>query len=185
MLHPKRQPARTHHVKTADGLHTLHVQEYGDAERASCSVCYFHGGPGGGTPPDTARLFDPETIHLIVFDQRGCGRSVCDDRLRANTTEILIEDIEMVRSALCIERWGIMGSSYGSLLVALYAARHASRVSWALLHGVFLGSRVLATSCRIYAENATGAWCHLAKATPPILGSSLSDFLASGKYPSV
>ena len=141
MLHPKRQPARTHNVKTADGLHTLHIQEYGDVDRASCSVCYFHGGPGGGTPPDTSRLFDPETFHLVVFDQRGCGCSACDDRLRANTTDLLIQDVEMVRTALGIERWGIMGSSYGSLLVALYAARHAARVSWALLHGVFLGSR--------------------------------------------
>ena len=131
-------PRRTHQVAVAAD-HVLHVAEYG--VETGKPVLYLHGGPGGGTPPDAPRLFDPEVYRAIVFDQRGCGLSTCPDRLRNNTTDGLIADIEAVRTTLGIERWGVMGSSYGSLLTALYAARHGSRVQWALLHGVFLGSR--------------------------------------------
>ena len=142
MMHPKRQPSATHRVVTADGIHTLHVREYGDRQHARAgTVVYLHGGPGGGSPPDTARLFDPEAFHVITFDQRGCGLSECEDRLRSNTLDLLVQDVETIREALAIDKWGVMGSSYGSLLTVLYAARHAARVSWALLHGVFLGSR--------------------------------------------
>ena len=141
MLHPRRKPTRSQLVPSADGLHSLAVSDYGPIEAdAHHTVCYLHGGPGGGTPPDVPRLFD-EHIHLVVFDQRGCGQSVCANRLRANTTELLLEDVETVREALGIEKWGVMGSSYGSLLATMYCARHAPRVSWALLHGVFLGSQ--------------------------------------------
>ena len=127
-----------HTVPVADGQHALCVREYGAAE--GVPIVYLHGGPGGGTPPDVHRLFDPEVFRVILFDQRGCGRSSCEDRLRDNTTGHLLGDIEAVRTALGIERWAVMGSSYGSLLAALYAARHAARVRWVILHGVFLGS---------------------------------------------
>jgi pimeloyl-ACP methyl ester carboxylesterase len=150
MWHPKRQPSGTRRVPTADGHHTLFVCEYGDKTRSRASVVYLHGGPGGGSPPDIARLFDPETYHLVVFDQRGCGKSECGDRLLANTLDLLVADVETVREAIGVTEWGVMGSSYGSLLAALYAARHAAHVSWALLHGVFLGSR--AEVSWLYAE---------------------------------
>ena len=102
-------------------------------------IVYLHGGPGGGIPPDAPRLFDPETFHIVVFDQRGCGNSKCGNRLKANTTDRLVEDAETVRNTLGIDRWIVMGSSYGSLLAVLYAARHPSSVRSVLAHGVFLG----------------------------------------------
>ena len=139
MLHSKASPLRTHAVTTVDGLHVLHVAEYGSP--GGSPVVYLHGGPGGGIPADAPRLFDPSVFHVIVFDQRGCGRSTCADRLRANTTDSLISDVETVRTHLGLERWGVVGSSYGALLTALYCARHASRVAWAIVHGAFLGTR--------------------------------------------
>jgi proline iminopeptidase len=139
MWHRRSAPLRTHSLRTLDGLHELHVAEYGAAGGAP--VLYLHGGPGGGTPPDTPRLFDPDVFRLVTIDQRGCGRSVCADRLSGNTTDLLIADAEMVRSALGIERWGVVGSSYGALLTALYASRHAAHISWAVVHGAFLGTR--------------------------------------------
>ena len=130
-------PRATHEVPVLEG-HVLHVTEYGTPD--GIPIVYLHGGPGGGTPPDARRLFDPERFRVVLFDQRGCGKSVCSDRLYGNTTDRLVADVEKVRAALGIECWAVMGSSYGSLLTALYAVRHPSRVRFALLHGVFLGS---------------------------------------------
>ena len=138
-MHPKHAPTSTLLLPTRDGLHELHVAEYGAS--GGTPIVYLHGGPGGGTPPDVPRLFDPAVFRLVTFDQRGCGRSRCADRLLANTTALLIDDVEAVRCRLGIERWAVFGSSYGSLLVALYAARHSARVTFAIAHGVFLGTR--------------------------------------------
>ena len=125
----KSTPARKEHTIVVSGGHTLYAAEYGNLD--GDPLVYVHGGPGGGIPKDANRL----------FDQRGCGRSVCADRLAENTTDALVSDIETVRTTLGIERWLVMGSSYGSLLTALYAARHPDRVLGCILHGVFLGSR--------------------------------------------
>ena len=130
-------PRATHEVSVSED-HVLHVTEYGTPD--GIPIVYLHGGPGGGTPPDARRLFDPERFRVVLFDQRGCGKSVCSDRLHGNTTDHLLADVEAVRAALGIECWAVMGSSYGSLLTALYAVRNPSRVRFALLHGVFLGS---------------------------------------------
>ena len=118
--------------------HKVHVREYGSP--TGIPIVYLHGGPGGGTPKDAPRLFDPSTFRVVCFDQRGCGLSECDDRAGANTTEDLVCDVEVVREALGIDRWGVMGSSYGSLVAALYAARHPASCRFVLLHGVFTGS---------------------------------------------
>lgn len=142
-MHRKSPPTRTHSVATSDGHHVLHVAEYGTGNKTP--VVYLHGGPGGGIPPDVPRLFDPEVFHVIVFDQRGCGRSTCADRLRANTTDRLIDDIETVRLHIGVEQWAVVGSSYGALLTALYVARCATHVSWAVVHGAFLGTRAEVT----------------------------------------
>ena len=138
MFFPRAQARAEHAITTGDGQHVLRVKEYGSP--AGEPVVYLHGGPGGGTPPDLPRLFDPGTFRLVAFDQRGCGQSVSEDRLRANTTALLVEDVETIRIALGIDRWAVMGSSYGSLLACLYAARHSVSIRWVLLHGVFLGS---------------------------------------------
>ena len=136
-LFPRLPPRCTHTVLVSEG-HSLHVAEHGASD--GVPIVYLHGGPGGGTPPDAPRLFDPERFRVVTFDQRGCGKSVCSDRLEGNSTDRLVADVEAIREALGIERWAVMGSSYGSLLTALYAARHPSRVRYAVLHGVFLGS---------------------------------------------
>ena len=127
-------PRATHEVSVSED-HVLHVTEYGTPD--GIPIVYLHGGPGGGTPPDARRLFDPERFRVVLFDQRGCGKSVCSDRLHGNTTDHLLADVEAVRAALGIECWAVMGSSYGSLLTALYAVRNPSRVRFALLHGVW------------------------------------------------
>ena len=134
---PRMAPFATHSLSVSDG-HALAIFEYGTP--TGVPIVYLHGGPGGSTPPDVPRLFDPEVWRVVCFDQRGCGRSTCADRLRGNTTEHLLSDVEAVRTALSITSWGVMGSSYGSLLAALYAARNPASVQWVLLHGVFMGS---------------------------------------------
>ena len=136
----KSVPPSAEHAIAVSGDHTLYAAEYGNKD--GTPLVYVHGGPGGGIPKDAHRLFDPEAYRIVLFDQRGCGRSSCPDRLAENTTDWLVADIEAIRSALSIERWLVMGSSYGSMLTALYAARNPERVLGCVLHGVFLGSRV-------------------------------------------
>lgn len=133
-----RQKAYASHTLAVGAEHELSVREYGSPSGAP--VVYLHGGPGGSTPPDLPRLFDPELWRVVCIDQRGCGDSRSADRLRDNTTNHLLADVEAVRCFLGIASWGVMGSSYGSFLGALYAARHSECVRWVLLHGVFLGS---------------------------------------------
>lgn len=103
---------------------------------------FLHGGPGGGASPDHRRLFDPERYRVILFDQRGCGRSLphASERgadLSANTTWHLVEDIERIREALRIERWLVFGGSWGSALALAYAETHAERVTEIVLRGIF------------------------------------------------
>ena len=145
-MFPKSAPFQTHSIRreTQDlggepTIHALSVREYGT--RTGVPIVYLHGGPGGATPPDLPRLFDPEIWRVVCFDQRGCGQSTCSDRLKGNTTDDLLSDIEAIRCSLGIDRWAVMGSSYGSFLAALYAARQPGTVSFVLLHGVFMGSR--------------------------------------------
>ena len=109
-LFPRLPPRCTHTVLVSEG-HSLHVAEHGASD--GVPIVYLHGGPGGGTPPDAPRLFDPERFRVVTFDQRGCGKSVCSDRLEGNSTDRLVADVEAIRDALGIERWAVMGSSYG------------------------------------------------------------------------
>jgi len=90
-----------HHIPATHG-HTLCVREFGSY--AGVPVLYLHGGPGGGTPPTLPRLFDPDDVRLITLDQRGCGESTCIDRLAGNELDDLINDIELVRTLLHIDR---------------------------------------------------------------------------------
>jgi len=107
---------------------------------------YLHGGPGSGSTPRARCFFDPEAYRVILFDQRGCGRSrplVTDpSQLRANTTQHLIRDLELIRTHLGIERWNMLGVSWGSTLALAYAQAHSERVSAIVLGGV------TTTSCR-------------------------------------
>ncbi|MFC9995970.1 prolyl aminopeptidase [Nocardia sp. NPDC127526] len=105
-------------------------------------VVFLHGGPGGGTAPFHRQFFDPEAYRIVLFDQRGCGRSVphiADGAtLEANTTWHLVRDIEALRTHLGVERWQVFGGSWGSTLALSYAQTHPDRVTELILRGIFL-----------------------------------------------
>lgn len=105
-------------------------------------VVFLHGGPGGGCSPDHRRYFDPERYRIVLFDQRGCGRSLPhasapDADLSTNTTWHLVHDIERLREHLGIDRWQVFGGSWGSTLALAYAQRHTDRVTELVLRGIF------------------------------------------------
>jgi proline iminopeptidase len=101
-------------------------------------VLGLHGGPGGGASAEMRRFFDPRHYRVVLFDQRGCGRSSPYSSLEDNTTWDLIEDIEKLRKELGIEKWLVFGGSWGSTLSLAYAVTHPERVSGLLLRGIFL-----------------------------------------------
>lgn len=132
------EPFETRRLAVGDG-HELHVALSG--ARSGRPVCVLHGGPGSGSNPTHRRLFDPRKWLIVQIDQRGCGRSAPHGSLEANTTPHLVADIEAVRADLGIERWTVMGGSWGSALALAYAAEHTARVKALALYGLFLGRR--------------------------------------------
>ena len=120
-------------------LHTIHVEECGNPNGKP--VIMVHGGPGGGINPTMRRLHDPEKYRIILFDQRGCGRSRPHGSLTDNTTWHLVRDIEALRTRLMIERWLVFGGSWGSTLALAYAESHPDRVTELVLLGIFLARR--------------------------------------------
>jgi proline iminopeptidase len=135
VLYPAIEPFRTGTLKVSD-LHTLYYEEVGSAEGRP--AVFLHGGPGGGLDDDYRRYFDPSRWHVVLFDQRGCGRSTPHAELRENTTWTLVADIERLREALGIERWVVFGGSWGSTLSLAYAEAHPDRCLGLILRGVFL-----------------------------------------------
>jgi len=117
-------------------LHELFYEESGNPEGKP--VVFLHGGPGGGTNPQMRRFFDPRRYRIVLFDQRGCGRSTPHASLEQNTTWDLVEDTEKLRAHLGIERWQVFGGSWGSTLALAYAQRHPERVTELVLRGIFL-----------------------------------------------
>ncbi len=134
-LYPDILPFASHRLKV-DDLHTLYVEECGRQD--GVPVVYLHGGPGAGCESYHRRFFDPSRYHVILFDQRGCGRSTPHAELSANTTPHLVQDIETIRKHLGIERWLVFGGSWGSTLALAYAQAHPERVLGLILRGVFL-----------------------------------------------
>jgi len=116
-------------------LHTLYYEQCGNP--AGKPVVFLHGGPGAGCNPKSRRFFDPERYRIVLFDQRGCGRSTPLAELRENTTWDLIADIERLREHLRIERWQVFGGSWGSTLALAYAQTHPQRVTELVLRGIF------------------------------------------------
>lgn len=135
MTYPAIEPYRTHRLRVSD-LHELHVEECGNP-RGRPAV-FLHGGPGGGSEPWHRQFFDPKRYRLVLFDQRGCGRSTPHAELRENTTWDLVADIERIRESLGIDRWLVFGGSWGSTLALTYAQTHPERVSHLVLRGIFL-----------------------------------------------
>lgn len=117
-------------------LHRIYFEECGN--RQGKPVLMVHGGPGGGANPTMRRYHDPSRYRIILFDQRGCGRSTPHASLDENTTWHLVSDMEALRSRLGIERWQLCGGSWGSTLSLAYAQTHPDRVSELILRGIFL-----------------------------------------------
>ena len=117
-------------------LHTLHYEESGNPKGKP--VVFLHGGPGGGIDPLYRRYFDPQRWRVIIFDQRGCGKSTPYAELRENTTGDLGEDIEKLRAHLGIEKWTVFGGSWGSTLALAYAETYPARVTSLVLRGIFM-----------------------------------------------
>lgn len=116
--------------------HELYVEECGNPQ--GLPVIFVHGGPGGGCIPDNRRFFDPTRYRIVLFDQRGCGRSTPHAELQHNTTQALVADMEHIRETLGIHRWVVFGGSWGSTLALVYAETHPQRVLALVLRGIFL-----------------------------------------------
>ena len=134
-LFPEIAPYISHQLPV-DDLHTLYIEEVGNPQ--GIPALFLHGGPGAGCESYHRRFFDPNRYRVILFDQRGCGRSTPHAELQTNTIDDLIEDIEQIRNHLGIERWLLFGGSWGSTLALAYAERHPQRVSAMILRGIFL-----------------------------------------------
>ena len=134
-FYPEIEPHRTGTLRVSE-LHEIHFEESGNPQGKP--VVFVHGGPGGGTEPRQRRFFDPEAYRVVLFDQRGCGKSAPHAELRENTTWDLVADMELLRERLGIERWQVFGGSWGSTLALAYAERHPERVTELVLRGIFL-----------------------------------------------
>jgi proline iminopeptidase len=132
--YPHIEPFRTGHLRVSD-VHDLYFEESGSP--GGKPVVFLHGGPGFGTEPNHRRFFDPGAYRIVLFDQRGCGKSTPHASLVDNTTWHLVEDIERLRVHLGIERWQVFGGSWGSTLALAYAERHPDRVTELVLRGIF------------------------------------------------
>ena len=118
-----------------DRLHTMYWEQSGNP--AGVPALFLHGGPGAGSAPNHRRFFDPERYRIVIYDQRGAGRSTPLGELRDNTTPHLIEDIEKLRRHLGIEQWLVFGGSWGSTLALAYAQTHTECVSELVVRGIF------------------------------------------------
>jgi proline iminopeptidase len=134
-LYPDIEAHRTGRLKVSP-VHELYYEESGNPNGKP--VVFLHGGPGGGTEAKHRRYFDPAVYRIVLFDQRGCGRSTPFASLEDNTTWHLVSDIEMLRTHLGIEKWQVFGGSWGSTLALAYAETHPQRVSELVLRGIFL-----------------------------------------------
>ncbi|MGH8596600.1 MAG: prolyl aminopeptidase, partial [Gammaproteobacteria bacterium] len=120
---------------TVDSIHRVYYEQSGWPDGKP--VIFIHGGPGGGTTPKMRRFFDPNAYRIILFDQRGCGRSTPHACLERNTTWDLVADMERLRQHLRVAQWQLFGGSWGSALALAYAQTHPERVSELILRGIF------------------------------------------------
>ncbi|WP_138513508.1 prolyl aminopeptidase [Maricaulis alexandrii] len=139
LLYPPIRPLQSFHLPVGDG-HELYVEECGRPD--GIPVVTLHGGPGGGVSPALRRFFDPRRYRIILFDQRGCGRSTPHGSLENNTTQKLIEDIEKIRVHMGVDQWLVFGGSWGATLSLAYARAHPDRCLGLVLRGVFLCTQI-------------------------------------------
>ena len=134
-LYPPREAYLEGKLKVSD-LHTIHFEESGNPQAKPIVV--LHGGPGGGCPSYYRQYFNPEKWRVIMFDQRGCGKSTPHAELRENTTWDLVGDIEKLREHLGIDNWVVFGGSWGSTLSLAYSQTHPERCTGLILRGIFM-----------------------------------------------
>lgn len=134
-LYPPIQPYNSFRLQVT-APHELYVEECGNPK--GLPVVFLHGGPGSGCEPYHRQFFDPDKYRIVLFDQRGCGRSTPHAELTGNTTQALVEDIETIRRHLLIDKWVVFGGSWGSTLALAYAQTHPANVLGLILRGIFL-----------------------------------------------
>lgn len=137
-LYPEIEPFDSGMLDVGDG-HSIYWERCGT--RGGKPAVFLHGGPGGGISPKHRRLFDPKLYDIVLFDQRGCGKSVPNASLEANTTWHLVADIERLREMAGFDKWLVFGGSWGSTLALAYAETHPGRVSELVVRGVYTLTR--------------------------------------------
>ncbi|PYB70891.1 prolyl aminopeptidase [Rhizobium wuzhouense] len=137
-FYPEIEPYETGMLDVGDG-HTVYWERVGT--RGAKPAVFLHGGPGGATGPGNRRLFDPALYDVLMFDQRGCGKSIPHASIEANTTWHLVADIERLREMMGVEQWLVFGGSWGSTLALAYAETHPERVSELVLRGIYTLTR--------------------------------------------
>lgn len=137
-LYPSIKPYQTEYL-SVDAEHEIYLEESGNPK--GVPVLVLHGGPGAGSNPNQRRWFDPNHYRIILFDQRGAGKSKPQGELFENTTQHLIDDIEKIRKHLNIESWILFGGSWGAALALLYAQAHPKQVKHMILRGILLANR--------------------------------------------
>ncbi|MBW8318612.1 MAG: prolyl aminopeptidase [Arenimonas sp.] len=137
-FYPEIEPFETGFLDVGDG-HSIYWERVGT--RGAKPAVFLHGGPGGGTSPTQRRLFDPALYDVLLFDQRGCGRSTPHAGLEANTTWHLVADMERLREMMGVEKWLVFGGSWGSTLALAYAETHPEHVSELVLRGIYTLTR--------------------------------------------
>ncbi len=135
MIYPPIRPYATGFL-TVSPVHTLYFEECGNANGKP--ILFLHGGPGSGLEEKHRQYFDPSSYRIVLFDQRGCGKSTPHASLEANTTWDLVEDIERLRQHLGIDQWIVFGGSWGSTLALTYAIQHPKAIEALILRGIFL-----------------------------------------------
>lgn len=137
-LYPEIEPFETGMLDIGDG-HTIYWERVGT--KGGKPAVFLHGGPGGTISPKHRRLFDPALYDVILFDQRGCGKSLPNASLEANTTWHLVADIERLRDMCGFDKWLVFGGSWGSTLALAYAETHPERVSELVVRGIYMLTR--------------------------------------------
>ena len=174
-LYPPIEPFDRQMMDVGDG-HSIYVEQSGRAD--GLPVLVLHGGPGGGCSPAMRRYFDPDIYRIILFDQRGCGRSRPHASVEANTTWHLVRDIEQIRETLGIDAWVVFGGSWGATLALIYGQTHPDRALHLALRGVFTMTE--AELDWFYGGGAGAFWPETwARFVAPIPESERGDMIAA------
>lgn len=177
-LYPAIEPFDAGLLEVGDG-HRIYYEQCGQPQ--GLPLLFLHGGPGSGCSPRQRRLFNPARHRLVLFDQRGCGRSQPRGGLQANTSAHLVADIECLRTHLGIPRWQVVGGSWGAGLALAYAAAHPAACTGLVLRAVFLGrDSDIDWFFRAARQLLPEAWAALARTAPPAQGEALLPWLHTG-----